>query len=52
MAAAGFLRERLAETIARGWGELEFAAVSLLTDTESGLPVPPGEAPRASGTRR
>ncbi len=52
MAAAGFLRERLAETIARGWGELEFAAISLLTDTESGLPVPPGEAPRAGGTRR
>ena len=52
MAAAGFLRERLAETIARGWGELEFAAVSLLTDAESGLPVPPGEAPRAGGTRR
>ncbi|CAG0984233.1 3-hydroxyisobutyrate dehydrogenase [Rhizobiaceae bacterium] len=42
MAAAGLLRERLAETIARGWGELEFAAVSLLTDAESGLPVPHG----------
>jgi 3-hydroxyisobutyrate dehydrogenase-like beta-hydroxyacid dehydrogenase len=42
MAAAGLLRERLAETIARGWGDLEFAAVSLLTDAESGLPVPPG----------
>ncbi len=52
MAAAGFLRERLAETITRGWGELEFAAVSLLTDAESGLPVPPGEAPRAGSTRR
>lgn len=45
MAAAGFLRERLAATIARGWGDLEFAAVSLLTDAESGLPVPPGRAP-------
>ena len=45
MAAAGFLRDRLAETMARGWGELEFAAVSLLTDAESGLPVPPGRAP-------
>lgn len=45
MAAAGFLRERLAETIARGWGDLEFAAVSLLTDAESGLPVASGRAP-------
>ena len=44
MAAAGLARQRLAETIARGWGELEFAAVSLLTDAESGLPVPPGRA--------
>lgn len=49
MAAAGLLRERLAETIARGWGELEFAAVSLLTDAESGLPVPPDRAPHAGG---
>jgi 3-hydroxyisobutyrate dehydrogenase-like beta-hydroxyacid dehydrogenase len=50
MAAAGFLRDRLTETIARGWGELEFAAVSLLTDAESGLPTPPGRAP-AKGDR-
>lgn len=40
MAAAGLLRERLAKTVARGWGDLEFAAVALLTDAESGLPVP------------
>lgn len=49
MAAAGFLRERLAETIARGWGDLEFAAVSLLTDAESGLPVPPGRPSSKDG---
>lgn len=44
MSAASLLRERLVETIARGWGDLEFAAVSLLTDADSGLPVPPGRA--------
>lgn len=49
MAAAGLARERLAGTIARGWGELEFAAVSLLTDAESGLPVPPGRPSPHSG---
>ncbi len=46
MAAAALARERLAQTIAKGWGELEFAAVSLLTDAESGLPVPPGRPAR------
>jgi len=49
MAAASLLRERLVETIARGWGDLEFAAVSLLTDAESGLTVPPQRAPQAGG---
>lgn len=41
MATANLLRERLAETITRGWSELEFASISVLTVVESNLPVPP-----------
>ena len=37
MPTAELARQRLGETVAAGWGEMEFAALSLLVDRESGI---------------